>query len=312
MNLKTILHKTGGAVKLIMTQPTMLFRNREQVELVEKEYYVKEDEVARPDLIALQYYGNQSKTDIILKWNGISDPFSINDGDELEIPVATLPFYKLERPNNFDDDPVKQQFVDGKRLSKKDQRRLDALKKRYGKDDLLPPNVIPVGKKNYKFDGDNIVMGAQAQNDAVVESINNSLNDSGTEVTNEDVDNTLKIGGENLGNEFKKIPGGVWSWLGSSWLPVNPKVAQQVAGSLSGEHGDPNGKIEGSFEGQLYFDQLPSPGNEDESETSASDAVSTADNVGDNQTDGGNPTPSGGNTNNTSQDDNASGSSPCD
>ena len=155
----------------------MIFANKENITLLNPEHVVNADQAARPDLIALKYYGNQSKLDMILKWNSISDPFSINEGDVLEIPHANAPFYKLERPKEFDatNNPVKLQFISGKRLSKKDQRRLDALKKKYGKDNLLPPNVIPVGKKNYEYVGSQIRMGAQAQTDAVVDAINRNL-----------------------------------------------------------------------------------------------------------------------------------------
>lgn len=341
MNLKTLLNKTGDAVKLIMTQPTMIFKNKSNITLVNEAHVVNEDETARPDLIALQYYGNQSKLDVILKWNGISDPMSLNTGDVLEIPSANVPFFRLERPKNFDDNPVKQQFVDGKRLSKKDQRRLDALKKKYGKDNLLPPNVIPLGKKNYEFVGTRIRMGAQAQNDAVVDGINGSLNGNGNgdlgDSTDELTGSVLELGGENIGSEFEKIPGGVWTWLGSVWLPVDPKVAQEVAGSLYGEHGNPNGAIEGSFEGQLYFDKLRDDGdgngtggatdsslddslsdgqgntNADGPAGSGTSGVGNADGTGDNQNDGGNPPPSGGNTNNGNNGNNGGGgsSSPC-
>ena len=36
---------------------------------------------------------------------------------------------------------------------------------------MLPPNVIPVGKKNFEYDGGMIRFGAQVQTDAVVDSI---------------------------------------------------------------------------------------------------------------------------------------------
>ena len=56
--------------------------------------------------------------------------------------------------------------------AQKDKNRLDALKKKYNKEVLLPPNVIPVGKKNYKFTPDGgVILGAQAQNDEVTQSI---------------------------------------------------------------------------------------------------------------------------------------------
>ena len=179
MNLKSLAFKTLDGAKFILAQPTMMFRNREVVPIIAT-HVVQDDEVGRPDLIALEYYNDDSKTDIILKWNGISDPFALNPGEELEIPVDTVPFYKLDRPRIFEDYKIKNEFVQGKKLSQKDKNRLDALKKKYNKEVLLPPNVIPVGKKNYKFTPDGgVILGAQAQNDEVTQSIISDLANQG-------------------------------------------------------------------------------------------------------------------------------------
>lgn len=168
MNFKSLRNKTQGDGKYIFAQPSMLFRNKDVVDKGLRLHVVREDEVTRPDLIALEYYGDQTKTDLILKWNGISDPFGLQPGDELIIPPSGVSFTKLERPAASEDNKIKNQFLQSKRFTKKDQRRLDALKKKYNKEVLLPPNVIPLGQKNYKFDKDgNIIFGAHAQNGAV-------------------------------------------------------------------------------------------------------------------------------------------------
>lgn len=175
MDLKTLINKTVSGVKYILAQPTMMFRNREVVPIIAT-HIVKEDEIGRPDLISLEYYNTDSKTDIILKWNGISDPFSLSPGEVLEIPTDMVPFYKLDRPRKFEDNKIKNEFVQGKKLSQKDKNRMEALKKKYNKEVLLPPNVIAVGKKNFKFTADgNVILGAQAQNDEVTESIVSDL-----------------------------------------------------------------------------------------------------------------------------------------
>tara|TARA_B110000240_G_scaffold194882_1_gene243353 strand:+ start:6925 stop:7728 length:804 start_codon:yes stop_codon:yes gene_type:complete len=175
MNLKTLLNKTIAGAKYILAQPTMMFRNRDAVEIIAY-HIVKDDEAVRPDLIALEHYRDDSKTDIILKWNGISDPFSLLPGEVLEIPSDMVPFYKLDRPVRVENNKIKNQFVQGKKMNKKDQNRLDALKKKYNKEVLLPPNVIAIGKKNYRFTaGGTVILGAQAQNDAVTDSIISDL-----------------------------------------------------------------------------------------------------------------------------------------
>jgi len=188
MNLKSLYNKTKDAVKLVLTQPTMIFRNIVGAEIV-AEHIVRDDDIVRPDRIALLYYGDHSKLDMILKFNNISDPFSLMPGETIFVPSPTTAYYKLERPGAYEENIVKQQFIDTKRLSKKDQKRVEALKKKYNKETLLPPNVIPVGKKNYEFDGSEVRMGAQVQTDAVVESITAELiaaaNAEGIEVVTE-------------------------------------------------------------------------------------------------------------------------------
>lgn len=170
MDFKSLLNKTVDTVKLIMTQPTMIFRNKDRAEII-AEHVVTDDDKVRPDLMALKYYGDHTKTDMILKFNRISDPFSLNPGEIILIPSPDTAYYRLERPMAFEDNIVKRQFMDTKRLSKKDKARLDVLKKKYNKETLLPPNVIPVGKKNYEFNGNQVRMGAQVQTDPVTESI---------------------------------------------------------------------------------------------------------------------------------------------
>lgn len=170
MNLKTIVDKINDGTKLLMMIPTIIFANRENA-LIENVHIVSDFEEGRPDLIAAKYYGSPQGLDIILKYNGISNPFSIQRGEELKIPVRNITLKKFTRPAQIEDDIVKKQFIDTKRLSRKDQRRVKALQKKYGKDDLLPPNVLDVGKKTYKFERGKIVFGKQAQSDPVAEKI---------------------------------------------------------------------------------------------------------------------------------------------
>jgi len=180
MNLRTIKDKLIEGVKLIMVQPTVFFNIKIQDAVEGTDYttkMVKPFYSGRPDLIALDEYGDSSKADIILKFNGISDPFSIIEGEMIKIPREDFPFGKLKRIVETEENTVKQQFVKTKRMSKKDQRRVDAIKKKYNKENLLPPNVIAEGNKTFKFGvGGAIIFGAQAQNDPVVDKINKSFN----------------------------------------------------------------------------------------------------------------------------------------
>ena len=148
MNFKTVIDKIVEGGKLILTQPTFIFKDKEEVPFTE--YEVKAEDAGRIDLIALDQYGSDSGVDVeyILKFNGISDPFSINEGDILKIPVENSLIVKLERPEGAVDNIVRQSFVGGKKLTKKDQRRLDFLKKKYKIKEVLPPNMLKSGFSN--------------------------------------------------------------------------------------------------------------------------------------------------------------------
>lgn len=148
MNFKTVIDKIVEGGKLILTQPTFIFKDKEEVPFTE--YEVRAEDAGRIDLIALDQYGSDSGVNVeyILKFNGISDPFSINEGDILKIPVENSLIVKLERPEGAVDNIVRQSFVGGKKLTKKDQRRLDFLKKKYKIKEVLPPNMLKSGFSN--------------------------------------------------------------------------------------------------------------------------------------------------------------------
>jgi hypothetical protein len=56
------------------------FNDKDEVIIVNEHY------VARPDLISLAVYGDDSYADVICKYNGISNPFELNENDILHIP----------------------------------------------------------------------------------------------------------------------------------------------------------------------------------------------------------------------------------
>ena len=204
MKLKSILNKINDTVRVILVQPTMVFRVLGDQSL-KTLHMVDADEQSRPDLIADKYYGDHTKVDIILKYNRISDPFSIKAGEILRIPVETIAYYKLERPNlNEDANAVKQQFIDTKRLNPKDQAKIDRLKKKYGKDELLPPNVVPTGKKTYDFVDGMLRMGKQSQtanvsNSSTLDNLNaeDLLDALDSAVNNDTGDNSNGQGNKN-------------------------------------------------------------------------------------------------------------------
>ena len=157
MNFKTILDKLIEGGKLILAQPTFIFKDDE---VPFSEYVVKNTDAGRIDLIAEEYYGSAVDLESILKFNGISDPFSINEGDVLKMPIDDAVIKKLERPSIAISNIVRQEFIDGKKLTKKDKRRIDFLKKKYNLKEVLPPNMLKSGFKNFelrKEEGEDVI-----------------------------------------------------------------------------------------------------------------------------------------------------------
>ena len=173
MDFKTIIDKIVENGKLILAQPTFMFKDRD---LPFREYEVKAEDMGRLDLIAEEYYGDSNKVEYILKFNGISDPFSIKEGDILKMPNDNEAIIKLKRPKAAVENIVRQTFVDGKRLSKKDKRRVDFLKKKYNLEEVLPPNILKTGFSNSEIDSSGEVaitkmgMGVSTPNSTFVSS----------------------------------------------------------------------------------------------------------------------------------------------
>lgn len=173
MNFKTLIDKIIENGKLILAQPTFMFKSRD---IPFKEYRVEKDDMGRLDLIAEDQYGDAKQIEYILKFNGISDPFSIQEGDILKIPNEGQPISKLKRPKTAVENIVRQSFVDGKRLSKKDKRRVDFLKKKYNIEEVLPPNMLKTGFSNSEIDSSGEVaitkigMGVSTPNSTFVSS----------------------------------------------------------------------------------------------------------------------------------------------
>lgn len=155
MNFKTLNDKQLIGDKLRLTEPVIIFNDNVKTIAT---HTVDADEVGRVDLIANGYYRNPDKAELILKYNNISNPFSINEGDELLIPDDSIPLVKWKRINpmasgEISELNIRDQFVNSKRLTEKDAKRVEYLKrkaaqKRNGSSEILPPNMLKPGERN--------------------------------------------------------------------------------------------------------------------------------------------------------------------
>lgn len=155
MELNTLINKNIVNGKVIMTEPTLLFSTA-GTQVIGK-FTVTEDYIGRIDLISREIYGTESYADYILKYNGISNPFSIGEGDVLLLPSKEASIVNWKKPVNpagaAESDVVRDKFLQTKRLPVEDQKRIEYLKRKAAQypnaaAELLPPNVLKTGQTN--------------------------------------------------------------------------------------------------------------------------------------------------------------------
>ena len=119
ISLKSIELKNStiinGVEVVDLLEPTLIISNNSPNFTVQQIVVVDEFTAMRPDLVSLAVYGDDKWTDLILKTNEISNPFSIEEGDYLvilELETAQG-FYKsppvVESPKTED---TKNKFID--------------------------------------------------------------------------------------------------------------------------------------------------------------------------------------------------------
>jgi len=162
MNFKSIQNKKIKDGKLRITEPVVLFPKNTPVIAVHE---VTSDEICRIDMISIKYFNIADYAELILKFNNISNPFSINEGDVLDIPSRDIVFraWKTIKEKGDTKDSIKDQFVNSKRLTIKDAKRAEYLKKKAaqkenGSKQILPPNILKDGDKNIDINGDTIIL----------------------------------------------------------------------------------------------------------------------------------------------------------
>lgn len=119
-------------------------------------FKVPKDYVMRPDLISQAVYNNTLYAEYILKYNGISNPFSLDEGDVVLIP--NLESAKLNTKTTGDGSETDQskklrdsfKYIDPTKIPKRDEdlakfddRKL--TKKKTIKEGALPPNIADAG-----------------------------------------------------------------------------------------------------------------------------------------------------------------------
>ena len=149
-----------------LTSPSFIYKR----DVTVKSSCIVTDEFEmRPDLVAKIYYGDISKLDYILKFNGISNPFSLERGTILIIGDVTEMKSNFSSPisstnNNKKTDDLRKKFFDVNRLSKKDAKRLELVRKKsqefQNPASNLPPNMAEIGSKEMTIKDGLVIFGA--------------------------------------------------------------------------------------------------------------------------------------------------------
>jgi hypothetical protein len=164
--MKTLQNKKISEIddKIIMTEPTLLFPDYTAITQV---FTVDSYYAGRIDLISLNVYNSADQVDQLLKFNGISNPFTIAEGDILYIPPIDVLTKTFKKPGIgiAESNLVRDRFIETKRLPIKDQKRLEYLKRKAaqkpnGAKEILPPNVLPSDKQNVIIENGQLTVGA--------------------------------------------------------------------------------------------------------------------------------------------------------
>ena len=129
-----------------------------------KRYVVTEDDVMRPDLIAYYFYQDSSFVDLLLKYNGYSNPFALNVGDIIRIPDSSTLTQFGTKPTLSDlgaSRKKKSNIVIAPK-TKKDKARVDFLLNKQNAVPPVPPNVAL--DSGVKVTNGRIVFGADVTN----------------------------------------------------------------------------------------------------------------------------------------------------
>ena len=126
-------------------------------------YIVDEFHEMRADLIAISIYGDQNMADLLLKYNAISNPFSLKKGDVLFLPSREDLINMVKFPKEIADIGIEgsekreELFLNPK--DNKDKDRIEQLKEDSNVGEILPPNVNKKGDKNVKIKDGKLIFG---------------------------------------------------------------------------------------------------------------------------------------------------------
>jgi hypothetical protein len=166
---KPLFTKPDGTTIRDLTQTMIDLKSKSFVTY--KVFKVPRDYRMRPDLISKAVYNNSMYAEIILKYNGISNPFSIDENDVILIPDLNDAEQKIRTPEETKQESRAEKirntykYLDPLKLPSRD-KVLDQYNQRQIVDapaDSLPPNFSPPGTSQVRYDKGRVYFGEGAE-----------------------------------------------------------------------------------------------------------------------------------------------------
>jgi len=177
---KPIVQRPDGLLIRDLTQSMFDFKSSNYINL--SIYRVPSEYSMRPDLISQAGYNNTIYAEYILKYNGISNPFSIGAGDVIVIPDLNSAKESVkDRRDDGEDSDAKRvrnsyKYIDPTKVPKRDadlesyDRRNLQGKKAQLQDGALPPNIAQEGEKGITYRNGRVYFGENVSQSACLQN----------------------------------------------------------------------------------------------------------------------------------------------
>jgi len=149
LDKKPLLTKEDGTIIRDLTQSIFNFKTNSYISY--QAYKIPVEYAMRPDLISQAVYNNTIHAEYILKYNGISNAFTIAPGDVILIPDLNSAKDNVKKEGTGADSPenrirLSYKYLDPTKAPSKDKNAI-AFEDRNLKEGALPPNIAEEGAK---------------------------------------------------------------------------------------------------------------------------------------------------------------------
>lgn len=181
LDRKPFVTKRDGETIRDLTDSIFDFRSNNYEKFIA--YRVPTDFAMRPDLISQAVYNNTVYTEYILKYNGISNPFSISPDDMILIPDLDTAQMNTKKRTNDAVGPKENRlrnyykYIDPTKVPEPDQQLMAFDRRNIGqrlgkdtKEGALPPNIAREGQEQIVERNGRIFFGEGVGRSAAIEN----------------------------------------------------------------------------------------------------------------------------------------------